>query len=118
MKRIQGTWRAVSLEANGKQGPAEVLAVLKLVFENDTLTFTPGEPGFTNYKFKLDPTAKPPGFIMVHADGPETGKSESGTYLLEGDRLELCFWASNQIPSDAAAWAEAPAAKYELVRAK
>lgn len=118
MKRIQGTWRTVLLEANGQQGPAEVVAVLKLVFKNDTLTFTPGEFGFTNYKFKLDATAKPPGFTLVHADGPEAGKSDSGTYLLEGDRLELCFWASNRIPADAVARAEAPVAKYGLVRAK
>lgn len=118
MKQIQGTWKTVSLEANGKRGPAEIVAVLKLAFNDDTLTFTPGEPGFTRYKFKLDPTAKPPTFTMVHAEGPDTGKSESGTYLLEGDRLELCFWAAHRVSIGTTGRAETPTAKYQLVRTK
>jgi hypothetical protein len=59
---IQGTWKLVALENNGQQAPAEFVVVMKLVFKGDTLTFPGGEPGFTNYKFKLDPTTKPAGF--------------------------------------------------------
>ena len=59
---IQGTWKLVALENNGHPAPAEFVVVMKLVFKGDTLAFPGGEPGFTNYKFKLDPTTKPAGF--------------------------------------------------------
>ena len=74
--QIQGTWKIVALEYNGKQAPPEIVATLKLVFKNDTLAFLPGEPGFTNYKFKLDPTTKPAGFAMTHADGVKVGNTQ------------------------------------------
>ncbi len=58
MDGIQGTWKLVALETDGKQAPAEIVAALKLIFKGDTLTFTPSEPGSTNYKYKLDPTTR------------------------------------------------------------
>lgn len=114
---IQGTWKVTALEADGFQGPAEIVAALKLVFKDDTLTFTRGEPGFTNYRFKLDPTTKPANFDLTHADGSQKGKSliefdptttpanfdlspadglqkgktDKGIYSLKGDRLIICF---------------------------
>ena len=75
---IQGTWKVVALEADGQQAPAQIVATLKLTFKGDTLAFTPGEPGFSNYKYKLDPTAKPASFDMTHADGPNLGQTQKG----------------------------------------
>src|SRR5688572_24407371 len=72
-EKIQGTWKLVSLEVNGGKGPAEVVDKLKLVFKEGTLTFMPGEPGYTNYTCKLDPATKPPSFDMTHADGKKKG---------------------------------------------
>ena len=97
---IQGTWKIVALEADGKQAPAEIVAMLKFVFKDDTLTCVPGEPGFTNYKFKLDPATKPAGFAMTHADGTKQGETDKGIYALEGDRLKICFCSQARFPAN------------------
>ena len=96
--KIQGTWRVVRLEADGEPAPEEIVTALKLVFKDDALTFTPGEPGFTNYTFKLDPTARPPGFDMTHADGENKGVLQ---HLIEGGDLTR-FGLYNAVTRDSA----------------
>lgn len=100
MAGIQGRWKLMALEADGQAAPAEVVATIKLVFKDDTLTFTPGEPGFTNYKFKLDPATKPAGFTLIHADGAHQGESEMGIYLLAGDHLKICVGPAGKAPKE------------------
>lgn len=115
---IQGTWKAVALEANGNAAPAAIVASLKLVFKDNTVTFTPGEPGFTNYTFKLDPDAKPAVFAMTHADGSQKGKTSNGIYLLNGDQLKLCFAPGDETPGELTAESGSGQAVYTLERVK
>lgn len=115
---IQGTWKLVALESDGKQAPAEIVAALKLVFKADTLIFTPGEPGFTNYKFKLDPTTKPASFTMIHADGTNKGETEKGIYSLDGDRLKICFGRLGQTLNEITARAGSGQSMYSMERVK
>jgi uncharacterized protein (TIGR03067 family) len=118
MNEIQGTWKVVALEAGGEAAPSEIVAALKLVFKDDTLTFTPGEPGFTNYKFKLDPAAKPAGFAMTHADGGSRNETEKGIYLPNGDQLKICFGAGGKVPGEFTARAKSGQSMYTLARVK
>jgi uncharacterized protein (TIGR03067 family) len=113
-EKIRGTWTLVSLEADGEQAPAEIVATLKLVFEGDKLTFTPGEPGFTNYTYKLSPATKPAGFDMTHADGNNKGKTIQGIYSLEGDDLKICFGEEGRRPREFTAQAKSGQALYVL----
>jgi uncharacterized protein (TIGR03067 family) len=115
---IQGTWNLVALEADGKQAPAKLVTAVKLIFKDDTLTFAPGEPGFTSYRYKLDPTTKPAGFSMTHSDGANKGKTETGIYLLEGDRLKICFGRPGHLPTKFTAKAKSGQAMYSLERQK
>jgi uncharacterized protein (TIGR03067 family) len=117
-ERIQGTWKVVALEADGEPAPAEIVAALKLVFKGDTLTFVPGEPGLTNYTYKLDPTTKPAGFDMTHADGKQKGETDKGIYSLEGDSLKICFGKPGQRPKELTAKAKSGQAVYVLKREK
>jgi uncharacterized protein (TIGR03067 family) len=115
---IQGTWKIVALEADGKQAPAEIVAALKLVFKGDSLTFTPGEPGFSNYNYKLDPTTTPARFDMTHADGPKQGESDKGIYSLEGNHLRICFGKANTRPKGFTTTAGSGVGMYTLEREK
>jgi uncharacterized protein (TIGR03067 family) len=116
--KIQGSWKVVSLEADGDQGPAEIVAKLKLVFKDGKLTFTPGEPGFTNYTYKLDPSTKPPSFDMTHADGKDKGDTTKGIYSFDGDNLKICFGKDDQRPKEFTAKAKSGQAMYVLKREK
>ena len=118
IERIQGTWKLVSLEADGDQGPPEIVAKLKLVFKGEALTFTPGEPGFSNYTFKLDTSAKPPRFDMTFAEGPNKGKKLPGIYSLEGESLKICFGPADQHPKELTAKAKSGQVMYVLKREK
>ena len=118
MDGIQGTWKIVTLEADGKQAPAEIVATLKFVFKDDTLTIVPGEPSFTNYKFKLDRATKPAGFSMTHADGTQKGQTDEGIYALNGDDLKICFCLSGKIPKEFTAKAKSGQWMYSLEREK
>ena len=118
LERIQGAWKLASLEADGEPAPAEIVATLKLVFKDDRLAFTPGEPGFTNYTYKLDPTAKPANFDMTHTDGVNKGKTQKGIYSLAGDSLKICFGQADQRPKEFTAKANSGQAMYVLTREK
>ena len=43
LERTQGTWKIVTLEADGEHAPAEIVATLKLVFQGDKLTKSKGQ---------------------------------------------------------------------------
>jgi len=116
--RIQGTRKIVKLEADGEPGPAGIVAKLKLVFKDDTLTFTPGEPGFTNYTYKLGPTTKPASFDMTHADGKDKGKITRGIYSLEAESLTICFGKTEERPKEFTAKAKSGQMMYVLKREK
>jgi uncharacterized protein (TIGR03067 family) len=115
---FQGTWKIVNLKANGESAPEEIVAALKLVFKDDTLTFTPGEPGFKNYRYKLDPTTSPASFDMTHSDGSQKGETRKGIYSLEGDRLKICFSNEDDRPKELTAKAESGQLMYTLQREK
>jgi uncharacterized protein (TIGR03067 family) len=118
MKDIQGTWLLVALEADGQPAPPEIVAALKLVFKGNTLTFTPGEPGYTYYTFTLVPTNQPCGFKMTHADGSEKGKTQNGIYSLSGDQLKICVAPGNRTPGDFKTTAGSGLGLYTLQREK
>src|SRR5262249_18534833 len=117
-EKLKGTWDIVSLEADGEQGPPEIVAKLKLVFDGDKLTFRPGEPGYTNYTFKLDQSAKPPAFDMTHADGKNKGTTVKGIYALDGDSLKICFGKGDDRPKSFTTKGKTGGAMYVLKRQK
>ncbi len=116
LNEIIGTWQVTAFEADGIAGPAEIVEKLKLVFKDDKLTFSPGEPGFTHYTFRLDPSTKPANFDMTHADGPKKGETKKGIYLLDGDRLKICFGIEDDRPRELTAKAESEQVMYTLRR--
>ena len=87
---IQGTWVAVSGEADGKEASADEIKDFQVVFTADKLVFNPkGDNRASSYK--LDPAKTPKVIEVTPQDGPAKGKTLHGLYELDGDRLKLCL---------------------------
>lgn len=114
LRRFQGTWKIKTLESDGNRAPVEFVESLRLVFKGDSMTFVPGEPGFTNFENRIDPNLKPATIDMTHADGTNQGKTRKGIYPLEGDRLRFCFGNTDERPDDFSMKPDSGRAMYTL----
>jgi len=95
-KQLQGEWRWVEVEMEGKQIGLDVVTVWKdrrMIVEANNLTATSGEPGLGDRKktFKLNAKQSPKHLDMTSLDGNEQGVTEACIYALEGDRLRMCI---------------------------
>ncbi len=80
-KTLQGTWKVVALEVDGKAIPAEQ-GPRELVFKGDELLgLAP------NAKFKLDPTQKPKHLDLINKNDPK--KIFPLIYELKDDELRI-----------------------------
>ena len=87
---LEGTWQAVSIEAGGNTVPAEVVAMLKYVFERDNVTLLEGGKKAGTGTFTLDPAKTPRTIEVVMTEGAGAGKQVHGFYELDGDTLTMC----------------------------
>jgi uncharacterized protein (TIGR03067 family) len=85
-----GSWRVVSLEANGQKFPAEATKELRFIFTAEAATRKRGDKAESGAGYRLDPSKSPKWIDMT---GEKEGKPHMvpGLYWLEGDSLKLCF---------------------------
>jgi uncharacterized protein (TIGR03067 family) len=88
--RFRGTWKIVSMEAEGMKLPEALFKNSRLALEGDRFTHTEGTATYRG-TFKLDLTKKPRQIDIVFTEGPEKGKTVLGIYELEGDTYRLCI---------------------------
>ena len=88
-ENIEGTWVAVSAEANGKALPAREVKGFTVVISSDKVVFNPKEDNRAS-TYKLDPKKMPKVIELTPLDGPAKGKPQRAIYELKGDRLKLC----------------------------
>src|SRR5262245_6496771 len=82
-ERIQGTWRLVSGERNGKPFPEESVKNVTLVFSGDKL-ITKTKDRSTEARFKLNLDTEPKGIDL------DLGEAVGlGIYRLDGDDLKI-----------------------------
>ena len=112
LKRLQGTWRMVSVEVDGKKIPEEDLKQMAVVFRGDAYTVKQGDTEVEKGTQKVDPTKKPKTIDAHILEGPDKGKDQLGIYELNGDALKVCFAAPGQErPKE---FASKPGSKHEL----
>jgi uncharacterized protein (TIGR03067 family) len=86
--KFQGTWHAVSAEADGTKLPAEAINGFIMVVEGNTIVFTP-KVDKRQSTFAVDPTKSPKQIIFTPLDGPRKGETQRAIYAFEGGQLKL-----------------------------
>src|SRR5687768_9752486 len=85
IQALQGTWKAVSMEAGGEPVPAE--AAPGSTFIVGTGGKSTGRMAGSEYiaTITVDPGKNPKTLDMLHESGAQKGKRQYGVYKLEGD---------------------------------
>jgi uncharacterized protein (TIGR03067 family) len=91
-EKLQGKWKVVSAEANGREAPDAEKLKREWTFEGDKIIVKVGEEKRES-TFKLDPGTKPKAIDIIPPEGSteNNGKPFKGIYALEDDRLKICF---------------------------
>ncbi len=100
LKALQGSWKAVALEAGGQSLPKEAIP---------DFTYTIGADGKATGKMAkieytasmtVNPKKEPKTIDNAHETGAQKGKKQYGVYKLEGDRLTVCMTSPGRAESD------------------
>jgi uncharacterized protein (TIGR03067 family) len=93
MKKLEGTWKVVSLELAGKPLPPEKARLGLLIIKGDKLTLTErgkDAKGGKTMTFKIDPTKKPKTLDLRITRGEESVDWKC-IYSLKADELKICM---------------------------
>ena len=95
-KKLDGTWKFVSLKSDGAEAPEEVIQGWRWVIRDKVLTI----PGEGKSSLEVDPSKTPKALDMTSLEGKSKGKSFQCIYKLEKDRLTICFPEGKQDSQD------------------
>lgn len=90
---LQGTWKLVSAERDGKAIAADEVQKTRITFQKDTFDF-PDAAGIGTSKkgtIKVDPTKKPKSMDATSSNADDKGKVSLGIYEINGDDYKVCF---------------------------
>ena len=92
---IQGTWRVVFPEDNGRSAPPEALRDILFVITKDKVIMESGGRKQES-TYKLDPSTSPKS-IDITAEG----RTKPGIYDLQGDTLRICISEETEVRPNA-----------------
>jgi uncharacterized protein (TIGR03067 family) len=96
VQKLQGTWKLVGGEMEGKTMTEEQLKTGKLIIRGDQFTITlPGQGTSTGVQ-TLNATKLPKTIDIKDESGVNAGKSARGIYELKGDEFRVTFAPSNK----------------------
>ena len=90
-KGLQGSWQAVSLEANGEARPDDEAKELQIVFKGDEVFAVKPKGEDPHLKFKVDTSQTPKTIDLIQIQGSDKGKTAAGIYCLKDGRLQVCI---------------------------
>ena len=92
LAKLQGTWRIVAIEENGKSAPEEAVRSLKgtVIVEGDKHTLKYGERSQGTVTVAVNPEADPKHYDMTIPEGPQKGTIQRGIYELKDGTWKYC----------------------------
>jgi uncharacterized protein (TIGR03067 family) len=91
-KLLEGSWKVVAIEADGRKATAKELESLKdggwTIKGSEVSIEDANAPGRSS--FKLDASKSPKEIDLIALEGPQKGKSMEGIYKLEDGKLTIC----------------------------
>jgi uncharacterized protein (TIGR03067 family) len=90
LDQLQGIWRVVTLEMDGRRMPAGAFSGAKIVVDGTRFTTLSMGARYEG-RVELDPTKTPKFFDVIFTEGPEKGNTSRGIYQLEGDAWKICM---------------------------
>jgi len=92
LKKLQGTWKFVSQEMDGKEAPKDKLAKMTITFEGDKWTVRDGDKVAQAGTHKFDPSKKPVQVDAKVTEGESKGSTMLGIAEWKGDNtMRVCF---------------------------
>jgi uncharacterized protein (TIGR03067 family) len=90
LKKLSGTWEAVSAVEDGKELPRPKGGVQAIV-DGPRWTLNVEGKAVNSGTQTVDPSKTPKTIDLVLAEGPEKGKTVLGIYELKGDELKMAL---------------------------
>jgi uncharacterized protein (TIGR03067 family) len=89
-QKFNGTWKAVSIEYDGKEVPKDAVDKVTLTVKGEDYTFTRAD-GAIKGTHKLDASKTPKTIDAVRSEGDGKDKPLLGIYELTDDTYKVCF---------------------------
>jgi uncharacterized protein (TIGR03067 family) len=113
LRALEGEWRFVSLEADGRAMPEAAFAASRLLIDGDRFRTESPEAVYEGV-FTIDVEASPSSIDIEFVEGSEAGNWSYGIYGLRGDELTMCLGLVGA--SRPASFASAPGSRHALER--
>lgn len=91
---LQGTWKPISMEMDGKFLPQERIGKIRLTIEGEKFTFDTGNDSHGGL-YKIDPSQDPKQLNIEITRGDEVGKVYLVIYKFEDGKMIQCMETSN-----------------------
>ncbi len=122
LDKLQGTWRAVSLEAQGQKAPAEAIEAAELTLTITGDKYVEKQKGETSEEgtLKFHPDKNPRQLDIHIGTGKDKGKTQLAIYKIDGDAFTVAIAPaeSKERPESFTTKADTPYAVQVLRREK
>jgi uncharacterized protein (TIGR03067 family) len=91
LKALEGTWKAVALEAGGKPLPKDSIPDFLFIVAAGGKSIAKTPQGEEQARITVDPKKSPKTIDNLRESGALKGKKQYGIYKLDGDKWTVCM---------------------------